>query len=164
MSWAPREWIIIILCLRFSVLQGILFTIKIMCSHQPTFMQEDLKQPFTLKQSLSVLEGSKEKLNDVIKPAILFNCLCLFQYRQLSKPSQETSAFMTNSLMSGSGKLPDCPLHWEHSTSFFFLNTLWPTSRTVVSSVAKLREAVIPFAHFSYTYILQIVLFKVSFA
>lgn len=32
-------------------------------------MQEDLKRPFTLRQSLSVLEGSEEKLNGIIKTA-----------------------------------------------------------------------------------------------
>lgn len=121
-------------------------------------MQEALEQPFTLKQSLAVLEGSEEKLNNVIKLAILFNCLCLFQCWQLSKPSHETYDFMTSSLLSGSGKLPDCPLHREHFTSLF-LNTLWPASRTAVSSVAKLREAVVPFVRFPYTYILQTVLF-----
>lgn len=66
---------------------------------------------------------------------------------------------MTDSLLSGSGKLPDCPLHWEHFTSLFFLNPLRPTSGTALPSAAKLREAVLPLARFSYTYILQVVLF-----
>lgn len=70
---------------------------------------------------------------------------------------------MTNSLLSGSGKLPDCPLHWEHLTSLFF-NILWPASRTAVPSVANLREAVVPFVHSSYTYVLQTGFFKVRFA
>lgn len=43
---------------------------KTTCRHQPSFMQEDLKQPVTLKQSLSVLESSKKKLNS-IRTAIL---------------------------------------------------------------------------------------------
>lgn len=114
---------------------------KTTCRHQASFMQEDLKQPVTLRQSLSVLEGSEKKLNS-IKTAILlagqFHLFVFIPTLVALKPCQETSDFMTNSLLSGSGKLLLCPLHITHFTSFFSFNTLWPTLSTAVLSNKKL--------------------------
>lgn len=146
MSWAHTEWIIIILYLRFSVLQGILFIIKIIC-RQPTFMQEDLKQPFNLKQSLSVLEGSKDKLNSVIKPAIYsIVCVSFSVGSFLSLLRRHLISWQIVCCLELENYLT---VHYIGSNFLPSFKALWPTSHAAVSSVAKLGEAVVRLSIFS---------------